>query len=61
MTMWTWLIGAFGGGKHRCNHDWRFVTWQQADQYRTCNRCARLELFEPDVGGWTSGHWNEVR
>jgi len=57
--MWTWIKSALGFGG--CSHDWRHITWKQMDQYRACNRCARLEIFTPDVGGWTSGHWDEVR
>lgn len=56
MGIWSWLIGAFGG----CRHDWLFYT-EVNRECRGCRICHRVEVFTPDVGGWTSGHWDEVK
>ena len=46
----------FGG----CRHDWRGFDHANKD-FRVCRICSRVEKFEPDCGGWTSGHWDEVK
>ena len=57
MGIWAWLIGAFGG----CKHEWDETFETSGVLYRCCMSCDRLEKFEPDVGGWTAGHWDEVK
>jgi hypothetical protein len=54
MGIWSWLIGAFGG----CEHEW---VYSFNEQLRKCRKCERMERFESDAGGWTAGHWDEVR
>ena len=52
MGIWSWLMGAFGG----CKHEWLYDK-----DYRVCLKCPRAEKFTPDAGGWTAGHWDEVK
>ena len=43
-----------------CKHKWVERT-DGAFLYRKCSTCPRLEKFEPDCGGNTAGHWDEVK
>jgi hypothetical protein len=56
--MWTWIKQFFGIGE--CKHEWREFE-DRKRLLRVCDHCLRFEKFEPDVGGWTSGHWDEVK
>ena len=56
--MWAWIKQFFWW---KCpTHEWEEYT-ASGSLYRGCIYCDRLEKFEPDVGGWTSGHWDEVK
>ena len=57
MSIWTWLVGTFW--RSRCVHDWEQYEVMNV-LYRGCVRCDRIERFEPDCGGNTAGHWDEV-
>lgn len=45
----------------RCTHEWDDQFEVSGVLYRGCMVCDRLEKFSPDVGSWTSGHWDEVK
>lgn len=57
MGIWSWLIGVFG---RTCRHEWEEYT-VNGSLRRYCVYCPRVEQFEPDAGGWTAGHWDEVK
>jgi hypothetical protein len=61
--MWAWIKSALGFGG--CDHEWfdcgTFIADMKHKPCRKCAKCGRLEMFQPDVGGWTSGHWDEVK
>lgn len=57
MSIWSWLIGAFGG----CRHEWEeYRSGATGNLYRGCKLCHQVEKFEPDCGGNTAGHWDRV-
>jgi hypothetical protein len=57
--MWTWIKSALGFGG--CDHEWFDLRPSDGQLLRVCSHCLRLEKFEPDCGGNTSGHWDEVK
>ncbi len=54
--MWTWIKSLFGFGP--CAHEWEAFE-VKGTHYRGCIWCDHLEKFEPDVSGWTAGHWDK--
>ena len=56
--MWTWIKSLFGFGA--CAHEWHEMH-SPTHLLRVCSHCLRLDRFEPDCGGNTAGHWDEVK
>lgn len=63
--MWTFIKSLLGLGG--CRHEWQsFIQVHENGvnsmyEGRKCLICGRTEKFTPDCGGWTSGHWDEVK
>ena len=55
--MWTWIKSLFGFGGYA--HEWEEFQ-VKGTLYRGCVFCPRVEKLEPDVSGWTAGHWDKV-